>query len=801
MTQPVQTPLGINSLSGLLQNTGLVPNVPWSTQIGSSSGIANYTPGTWVNNVPALPTLLSVLSSAAALIGNAPINEISATTFSSLLNMGTALPALALSGGTNDYLLTSSTTTGAGVVTVPSTQTLVVNGAVYFSGTLDPVILANTIYYVKSITSSTQFTISATPGGATLALTGGAYAMNVFSVDWYSTGWMGRLAQQANATWTGLPVFLADFSQATSFINQQNPVIWSTSNSPQFLDGVFSNMNDLITADVSGVCLSLPQFGQDLIAQGRSIDLSTIQSFGLPSNLLQTLRVNRAQTDAVNIALIAAGLSTTEIQNFTKAPSEINQRQQQQIYQAFQYIVGDDLDEVCLLLNCRLTGLDTLADLLNPRKLFPLSYAALTVPLWNTEAGPTNSKTYYPIYVDNGVSTLLSGNAVREQVGYITPENLSPAALYDPTSPEFRELVPGFDSYLRDILPVDIATACGAFSYSMQQISNIRNMDVQKFAQVVANLETTRDLPLTGGTNVPVDTSAAQTALASLALGTGPNGTYTMADLFGSITGTNYTLPDLSSINTANLQAIYAAMLSVLTAPPTVAGYNVDLAPLIVQANAEITALSLINSIKTTEINTQWNNSVNSLTKLIGARIRAFRDFNAAEIATTPDTQISWINQLQTWAIQTDPNQAAQTIEQLCDNTVSGQSIVAVMRQLRNESRLNLLGISTNAYIPGEPTRAERSQLIANNPANTAAEPIGQLVGDKYSITDGQYESPRVAPDGSAVDGSFGGSPYTELIPPELNTLYTSAQLRPSTYSVEQARTEVEKCNCDCWQP
>jgi hypothetical protein len=48
--------------------------------------------------------------------------------------------------------------------------------------------------------------------------------------------------------------------------------------------------------------------------------------------------------------------------------------------------------------------------------------------------------------------------------------------------------------------------------------------------------------------------------------------------------------------------------------------------------------------------------------------------------------------------------------------------------------------------------------------------------------------------------GSFAGSPYTNLIPPELNSWYSSNTLYPSTYTVSQAIEEVILCNCDCWQ-
>ena len=109
----------------------------------------------------------------------------------------------------------------------------------------------------------------------------------------------------------------------------------------------------------------------------------------------------------------------------------------------------------------------------------------------------------------------------------------------------FQILPEGFGSYLQDILPNDIAAAAGAFSATMQQIKNIRKINIEKFAQVVASLETTANLPLVNGTNVPADTTEAKAALALVALGSGPHGTYTFSDFFGCMSGLPYPWKDI----------------------------------------------------------------------------------------------------------------------------------------------------------------------------------------------------------------------------------------------------------------
>jgi hypothetical protein len=53
---------------------------------------------------------------------------------------------------------------------------------------------------------------------------------------------------------------------------------------------------------------------------------------------------------------------------------------------------------------------------------------------------------------------------------------------------------------------------------------------------------------------------------------------------------------------------------------------------------------------------------------------------------------------------------------------------------------------------------------------------------------------------GQAIEpGSFAGSSYQTLISPELNSIYTSRSLLPSTYTIQEAIDEVIRCNCDCW--
>jgi hypothetical protein len=126
----------------------------------------------------------------------------------------------------------------------------------------------------------------------------------------------------------------------------------------------------------------------------------------------------------------------------------------------------------------------------------------------------------------------------------------------------------GLGEYLNGILPPDIAVAAGAFSVSMQQIKNITSVPIEKFAQVVNSLETTKDLNV-NGTSVPTDKTLAQQGLALIALGNGPYGTYTMSNFLGCMSGLPYLGIDIDGLiknaQTTTLSNIYKQLYLAVT--------------------------------------------------------------------------------------------------------------------------------------------------------------------------------------------------------------------------------------------
>jgi len=861
-TTATQSPLGVNVLGSLLTNTGLNINSVATGYMGSSTSLAQYTLGSICNN-----TVLKALTYAirAGYLNNTPTKNLTDEVYNNLISIGsTSIPAL-------------------GNARAPT------------------------------------FTWDQAPGPYGIGLTsaprgwGGAqYTAGNEATSW---GYIRLFAYQAynefnyNNTLPNYSDFLASFGTVSGFIDYTNPTITSVDNAAKFMQGTYSNMNDMITGDVTGVSLATIQFGQDLINLGKALDLTYINSFGLPSNLLDTLKLNNGITKAVSLAILSSGITVSEFSSLLNnaAPPTIDQ--ERKLYGAFSVILANDLQSVLIPLNCNTQGLESLVDLLNIKKMFPSSYQTLTVPVYNASSQITNSKTYYPIYENGGINMRLTSPAVTSQFANTTS--------FIPTSTEnnalgtinVQTLKEGLGAYVFGILPTDVAIAAGAFAASMGQIKNIVNVPIEKFAQLVTNLETIRGLNI-NGTDIPTNAELQAQGKALLALGSGPQGTYTMGDFFGSMSGTPYNKlfgiieEQLLALGTDTLSRIYldlylaaswanatgtvsystyeaagiwyyqitgvsltnggggygsvpsvsitggsgaTATCKISTNPQDIAttygkvydlqltspgvpvvytptGPNNDVPPidqpiliidpppgsgwpsmnttvqnLIDQANAEIARIFATSLERATALNDAWNATGTQLTIEQRAREKGLQPPLPTPredvIASTPVTQTNFVDSISGYALNTKPNMYAQTLEAISNlDTQGGQSIVALMREFRNQARLAEAGIPIDNTIPATLNRKDTSILIANSPSNFSPYGYYNPVNESYIVNGSPVPVGK-----PIVLGSLAGSQYTNIVPPELNTLYTSNTLLPSTYSPQEALDEVIRCNCDCW--
>ena len=220
--------------------------------------------------------------------------------------------------------------------------------------------------------------------------------------------------------------FAQAFGAAQGYISLTNNIINSAvnANSTDYLGPTFSNMNNLITGDIAQVNLAFPAFGADLANIGCAIKFSRPELIGTPAGLLQNVaecgNILNGSTPCVTTALKTQGLTDQNISDLVNNnvqslfnPEGLTQNQfdilQKRAYPALLNVTGDCLTDVLSILDTTTPGIATMADLLNPVKLFPTSFSSLTLPTPNgpvliyDETGAVNS-VIVPILNSGAVS-------------------------------------------------------------------------------------------------------------------------------------------------------------------------------------------------------------------------------------------------------------------------------------------------------------------------------------------------------------------------------------------------------------
>lgn len=352
--------------------------------------------------------------------------------------------------------------------------------------------------------------------------------------------------------------FCASFLSADAWKNYSNQAIYSMFNSQEFLKGAYSGINDLISGDIAGINTAFTWFGEDLRLLGKAFNVKTIDKFGYPSNLLATIVENNAMTQELALALDAVQISTADIDNFMSGSVIPSVEQEKLIYSAFLTIKGQNLEPILRVLNCRAFNFYNgtnevveddvyLTDLLSPVKMFRWSKSSLFIPIYNNNTAniqEAGSKLRIRLFPDgNSVNSELTSTGVTENVGQLITDG-SPPIITQDLNTTITEPQKGFNSRLQSIIPRDDAIACTALSYAFSQVTNIQQSDNEFFAQAVKRLEAV-DLNLftrVNGTNnyTPVNVPIAQKGHFLTASGSGPRGTFTMSDMFGSMSSLPY---------------------------------------------------------------------------------------------------------------------------------------------------------------------------------------------------------------------------------------------------------------------
>jgi hypothetical protein len=293
---------------------------------------------------------------------------------------------------------------------------------------------------------------------------------------------------------------------------------------------------------------------------------------------------------------------------------------------------------------------------------------------------------------------------------------------------------------LQQIIPADQALANKALATALQQIGGVSNLNLPALAQTIDRLETTKDLPAVTALSVAVPATVSNYYLNTLGQGTGTNNNILITDVLGTVGGF-VVLPalvnavaTLATMDLSYLTEIYDTMLDVVngvyTGPDTIdplqfvttiptglpaagtygpaatANETIDLAMssgLIPAAQTEIGNIVTAYPTQVTSLNQDWTAMANQLVEeqtSQSATNLVFADLTANQ----RNSIYGFIFSLPGYALDIKQGGMAQFIESVSDiTTFTGQSIVACLRQGRNQQVLNSAGIIVSSKIPSEP--------------------------------------------------------------------------------------------------
>lgn len=521
-------------------------------------------------------------------------------------------------------------------------------------------------------------------------------------------------------------VFAQVFSAAQGYVITTNDYINTSINSQTYLGSTFTTMNSLITGNLSDATLATGTFGADLARLGQLIDLNNLGNLGSPAALFRQLVTLTNITPGIRAALIQAGLDEASIGNLTDPSINVDTNVQRLAYIGMQNITGTDLEQVVAVFGVTTANIMTMADLLNPVKIFPNSFPSLTVRTYNQDAtsvlraiydnnqGVVNSKllTYLPQYV-----------LVLAAPGTITYERLSL------------------------IIPPDQALANKAIQVSLQQIKNISTLSLAQLAAAFSNMQTTRDLPAISALQQAVPASVAAYYSSNYATGSGPNGTLVITDLLGAAVGIPFT-SDLTNVTTTINSMTTSGILGTLTvtyvrmkdtvdgvysvgntvvipAGPGAGTYgNVDSALSALISDASNTVSGIQSSYPTQSANLNIN-----FTDMASSIVSENTNLSLASIdipnllSTGRGPIMSFVQSLPNYGINTQKNGPSQFLETVADlNTQGGQAIVACLREGRNIAALNAVNVGVDTNIPATPaTVPPQANLIPSTYSDAEA--------------------------------------------------------------------------------
>jgi hypothetical protein len=173
--------------------------------------------------------------------------------------------------------------------------------------------------------------------------------------------------------------FAQALSVATSYCGLTNQVINSAVNSQTYLGNTFTNTDNMISGGITAVNPCTAVWAGDLAKLGGLINLRNLDQLGSPVALVKQLALIGGITPQLALTLDSAGVSKEAVVNLASPDLTVTDADQRAMYIAMTQITGSALTQILTLLGVTTANIATMADLLNPVKIFPNSFQTLAV--------------------------------------------------------------------------------------------------------------------------------------------------------------------------------------------------------------------------------------------------------------------------------------------------------------------------------------------------------------------------------------------------------------------------------------
>ena len=558
--------------------------------------------------------------------------------------------------------------------------------------------------------------------------------------------------------------FVTGFMTVQGYLSTVNNYIVSAANVNNYLGPTFTNMDNLVTADIAGVNTDLVALGKDLAAQGQLSDLSNLELYGTPAGLLQQISnvtgVTGQSLPAIQDALTAAGLTNANIADLVNDnrqsllnPSGLTQNEfdtlQKIAYNAMMGVTGTDLQELLSVLDVTTPNVTTMADLLDPAVIFPTSYLTMqtvgpngTIPVFDSNgsvsAGVSAAvSSFLPTSTGcNELGKIIPpANAVANKAIQVSLQQISGIAATN--LPTLAETINGFapdawtptDEYLADAVvsnPGDssnpAAPGINGTPYRAQQDvppgTDISDTDYWESTSL-GGLNTMAGLPLIQAQTTPVDPSVTTYFQNTVGTGSGPDGSITTVDVWGlAIDADNFAaklntaaaaITALNALGTLNaLKTTYADMLTAVD--------DTEMLGYISTANADIVTIAAAQPSYVATLNTQWVAMATSMSQERTYQLDAGYDYTLSQPANTAAIYGFALNLTQ-YAVDVNAGGSCQFLQSISDTTTrGGQAIVGTMREARNTMRLGDGNLLTTAnQVPANPAITPTPAVVPVN--------------------------------------------------------------------------------------